>query len=88
MNPAYALDASGAAKRCSSEGEGELLTLTYPNPRGRAKTPLRPENLVELWMPPPEPFPYLLPQAMPLNLVFGDAHLIEPCSVTDPCTCR
>jgi 23S rRNA pseudouridine1911/1915/1917 synthase len=94
-----------------AEGEGELLTLTYPKPlpmrldrwlvsqrpeqsrariqkfieagyvrvngvTGRAKTPLRPDDLVELWMPPPEPLPYLIAQAMPLDVLFEDGHLI------------
>ena len=43
---------------------------------GRAKTPLRQGDSVALWMPPPEPLPYLLPQAMPLDVLFEDAHLI------------
>lgn len=93
------------------EGEGELVTLSYPRPlpmrldrwlvsqrpeqsrariqkfidagyvrvngvTGRAKTPLRPDDVVELWMPPPEPLEYLVPQAMPLDVLFEDAHLI------------
>ena len=93
------------------EGEGELLTLTYPKPlpmrldrwlvaqrpeqsrariqkfidagyvrvngvTGRAKTPLRHGDTVELWMPPPEPLPYLVAQAMPLDVLYEDAHLI------------
>ena len=93
------------------EGEGELLTLTYPKPLpmrldrwlvsqrpeqsrariqkfidagyvrvngagGRAKTPLRQGDRVELWMPPPEPLPYLLAQAIPLDVLYEDAHLI------------
>ena len=29
---------------------------------GRAKTPLRQGDAVELWMPPPEPVPHLVPQ--------------------------
>ena len=43
---------------------------------GRAKTPLRPGDTVELWMPPPEPLPYLVPQEIPLDVLFEDAHLI------------
>jgi len=93
------------------EGEGELVTLTYPKPlpmrldrwlvyqrpeqsrariqkfidagyvrvngvAGRAKTPLRHNDSVELWMPPPVPLEYLLPQAMPLDVLFEDEHLI------------
>ena len=93
------------------EGDGELLTLTYPKPlpmrldrwlvaqrpeqsrsriqkfidagyvrvngiTGRAKTPLRQGDAVELWMPPPEPLDYLKPEAMALDVLFEDAHLI------------
>lgn len=43
---------------------------------GRAKTPLRHNDSVELWMPPPEPLEYLLPQAMELDVLFEDDHLI------------
>ena len=43
---------------------------------GRAKTPLRPGDVVELWMPPPEPLPYLIPQAIPLEVLYEDGHLI------------
>ena len=43
---------------------------------GRAKTPLRTGDTVELWMPPPEPLPYLQAQAMPLDVLFEDEHLI------------
>jgi 23S rRNA pseudouridine1911/1915/1917 synthase len=94
-----------------AQGEGELLTLTYPKPlpmrldrwlvsqrpeqsrariqkfidsglvrvngvSGRAKTPLRQNDVVQLWMPPPEPLPYLVPQAIPLDVLFEDEHLI------------
>jgi 23S rRNA pseudouridine1911/1915/1917 synthase len=93
------------------QGEGELITLTYPKPlpmrldrwlvsqrpeqsrariqkfidagyvrvngvTGRAKTPLRTDDTVELWMPPPEPLPYLVPQPMALDVLFEDEHLI------------
>ena len=43
---------------------------------GRAKTPLRQHDTVELWMPPPEPLPYLVAQDIPLDVLFEDAHLI------------
>ncbi|MFM9089213.1 MAG: S4 domain-containing protein, partial [Cyanobium sp.] len=87
----------GALIEGFGQGEGELITLTYPKPlpmrldrwlvaqrpeqsrariqkfidsgcvrvngaTGRAKTPLRQGDQVELWMPPPEPLPYLIPQ--------------------------
>jgi 23S rRNA pseudouridine1911/1915/1917 synthase len=43
---------------------------------GRAKTPLRQHDEVQLWMPPPEPLPYLVPQPMPLDVLYEDDHLI------------
>jgi 23S rRNA pseudouridine1911/1915/1917 synthase len=43
---------------------------------GRAKTPLRPGDCVELWMPPPEPLPYLVAQDIPLDVLFEDEHMI------------
>jgi 23S rRNA pseudouridine1911/1915/1917 synthase len=43
---------------------------------GRAKTPLRLNDEVQLWMPPPEPLPYLLAQDIPLDVLFEDSHLI------------
>ena len=43
---------------------------------GRAKTPLREGDEVQLWLPPPEPLPYLQPQAMELDVLFEDEHLI------------
>ena len=93
------------------DGDGELLTLSYPKPlpmrldrwlvaqrpeqsrariqkfidagyvrvngaTGRAKTPLRQHDTVELWMPPPEPLPYLLAQDIPRDVLFEDQHLI------------
>ena len=43
---------------------------------GRAKTPLRQGDTVELWMPPPEPLEYLKPEPIPLDVLFEDEHLI------------
>jgi len=43
---------------------------------GRAKTPLRQGDRVELWMPPPEPLPYLVAQDIPLEVLYEDEHLI------------
>ena len=44
--------------------------------QGKAKTPLRQGDEIELWMPPPEPLPYLKPEKIPLNVLFEDEHLI------------
>ncbi|MFL2671455.1 MAG: RluA family pseudouridine synthase, partial [Prochlorococcaceae cyanobacterium] len=43
---------------------------------GRAKTPLRHGDEIKLWMPPPEPLPYLQPEPMDLDVLFEDEHLI------------
>tara|TARA_B100000029_G_scaffold393189_1_gene390461 strand:+ start:402 stop:1364 length:963 start_codon:yes stop_codon:yes gene_type:complete len=43
---------------------------------GQAKTPLRRGDEVQLWIPPPEPLPYLKPQKMHLDVLFEDEHLI------------
>ena len=41
-----------------------------------AKTPLRNNDEVQFWIPPPEPLPYLKPQKMCLDILFEDEHLI------------
>ncbi len=43
---------------------------------GKSKTPLREGDEIQLWVPPPEPLPYLKPQKMDLNILFEDQHLI------------
>jgi 23S rRNA pseudouridine1911/1915/1917 synthase len=43
---------------------------------GQAKTPLRQHDTVQLWMPPPEPLPYLQAEAMQLDVLYEDEHLI------------
>lgn len=43
---------------------------------GKAKTPLRNGDQVQLWMPPPEPLPYLKPEPMDLDVLFEDEDLI------------
>ena len=42
----------------------------------KAKTPLRPNDVIKLWLPPPEPLPYLQPEKMELKILFEDQHLI------------
>ena len=52
---------------------------------GQAKTPLRHGDLVQLWMPPPEPLEYLKPEAIPLEVLFEYKHLIvlnKPAGIT------
>ncbi len=44
--------------------------------KGVAKTPLRKGDEVQLWIPPPEPLPYLMPEVMDLNVLFEDKDLI------------
>jgi 23S rRNA pseudouridine1911/1915/1917 synthase len=43
---------------------------------GRAKTPLRLGDEVQLWLPPPEPLPYLRPQPIPLDVLHEDGAII------------
>ncbi|WP_320666484.1 RluA family pseudouridine synthase [Prochlorococcus sp. MIT 1307] len=44
--------------------------------QAQAKTPLRHGDEVQLWVPPPEPLPYLKPEEMNLDVLFEDEHLI------------
>ena len=51
----------------------------------KAKTPLRKDDEIKLWIPPPEPLPYLKPQEMQLNILFEDQHIIvinKPANLT------
>ncbi len=43
---------------------------------GKAKTPLREGDEVQMWLPPPEPLPYLKPEEMPLDVLYEDEYLI------------
>ncbi|KGG16744.1 MULTISPECIES: RluA family pseudouridine synthase [unclassified Prochlorococcus] len=43
---------------------------------GKAKTPLRTGDEIQLWVIPPEPLPYLQPEKMSLDILFEDTHLI------------
>ena len=42
----------------------------------KAKTPLRQGDEVHVWMPPPDPLPYLKPEKMNLDVLFEDEHII------------
>ncbi len=44
--------------------------------KGQAKTPLRQGDEILLWVPPPEPLPYLKPQAIFLDVLYEDEQLI------------
>ena len=43
---------------------------------GQAKTPLRKDDQVYVWIPPPEPLSYLKPEEMDLDILYEDDHLI------------
>mgnify|MGYP001211118434 CR=1 FL=1 len=43
---------------------------------GKAKTPVRPGDIIQLWVPPPEPLPYLKPEKIDLDILYEDNHLI------------
>ena len=42
----------------------------------KAKTPLRNGDEIHLWVPPPEPLPYLKPEKLDLNILFEDEHIL------------
>ncbi len=42
----------------------------------KSKTPLRQGDEIAIWLPPPEPLPYLIPEKMELDVLFEDEHLI------------
>ncbi len=42
----------------------------------KAKTPLREGDVILLWLPPPEPLPYLQPEDMKLEVLYEDEYLI------------
>ncbi len=44
--------------------------------QGKAKTPLRDGDEIQLWVLPPEPLPYLKPERMELDIIFEDQHII------------
>ncbi len=52
---------------------------------GKPKTPLRKGDEIQLWIPPPEPLPYLKPEKIDLNIIFEDKHIIvinKPANLT------
>jgi len=44
--------------------------------QGKAKTPLRKNDEIKVWVLPPEPLPYLKPEKIDLNILYEDEHLI------------
>ena len=51
-----------------------LVLINYKS--AKAKTPLKKGDNVQLWLPPPEPLSYLLPEQMDLDILFEDSHII------------
>tara|TARA_Y100000589_G_scaffold320044_1_gene349465 strand:+ start:8134 stop:9102 length:969 start_codon:yes stop_codon:yes gene_type:complete len=51
-----------------------LILVNYKE--AKAKTPLRKGDNVQIWLPPPEPLPYLKPEKMNLKILFEDHHII------------
>jgi len=51
-----------------------LVLVNYK--RAKAKTPLKQEDNVQIWLPPPEPLPYLAAEKMDLDIIFEDEHII------------
>ena len=44
--------------------------------KGKAKTPLRNGDNIIIWIPPPEPLPYLKPEEMSLDILFEDKNML------------
>tara|TARA_Y100001970_G_C14259761_1_gene879069 strand:+ start:16475 stop:17440 length:966 start_codon:yes stop_codon:yes gene_type:complete len=42
----------------------------------KAKRPLRKGDIIQLWLPPPEPLPYLKPEKIAINILFEDKYII------------
>tara|TARA_Y100001970_G_scaffold294330_1_gene450681 strand:+ start:8317 stop:9279 length:963 start_codon:yes stop_codon:yes gene_type:complete len=51
-----------------------LVLINYKS--AKAKTPLRKGDNVQIWLPPPEPLSYLVPEPMDLDILFEDEHII------------
>ena len=51
-----------------------LVLINYKS--AKAKTPLKKGDNVQLWLPPPEPLSYLLPEQIDLDILFEDSHII------------
>tara|TARA_B100000073_G_C23733695_1_gene571583 strand:- start:282 stop:1241 length:960 start_codon:yes stop_codon:yes gene_type:complete len=44
--------------------------------QAKCKTPLKNGDLIQLWLPPPEPLIYLKPEKMDLDILYEDKHII------------
>ncbi len=51
-----------------------LILINYKP--AKAKTPLKQGDIVQIWLTPPEPLPYLKPEKMHLDILFEDKHII------------
>ena len=51
-----------------------LILINYKT--AKAKTPLKKGDNIQIWLPPPEPLPYLKPEKIPLDILFEDKDII------------
>ena len=51
-----------------------LVLINYKT--AKSKTPLKKGDNVQIWLPPPEPLPYLKAERMHLDILFEDKHII------------
>ena len=51
-----------------------LVLINYKT--AKSKTPLKRGDNVQIWLPPPEPLPYLKAERIPLDILFEDKHII------------
>ena len=51
-----------------------MVLVNYKS--AKAKTPIKEGDNVQIWLPPPEPLPYLVPEPMDLDILYEDDHII------------
>ena len=54
--------------------EAGMVLVNYK--LAKAKTPIKKGDNVQIWLPPPEPLPYLVPEQMDLDILYEDDHII------------
>ena len=54
--------------------EAGMVLVNYK--LAKAKTPIKKGDNAQIWLPPPEPLPYLVPEQMDLDILYEDDHII------------
>ena len=51
-----------------------MVLVNYKS--AKAKTPIKKSDNVQIWLPPPEPLAYLVPEPMELDILYEDDHIL------------